>query len=138
MENQNKARWFLKLEQARKLHQEIKEIKRRYGISYSDYHEEECDGEVRFVNITLRAKIEPERKSLDRHITKWYIEPVKAGSAKKEEAILIRMSKAESKGLKRQASDLGLSVSAYIRMLIHQKEKKWFKTKKIILSVRPD
>ncbi len=54
------------LDQARKLHQEIKEIKKRYGISYSDYHEEEREGEVRFVNITLRAKIDPNKKDLTR------------------------------------------------------------------------
>lgn len=47
------------LDQARKLRQEINELKRRYGITYSDFHEEERDGELRFVNITLKAKIDP-------------------------------------------------------------------------------
>ncbi len=54
------------LEEAKKFYHEIKEIKRRYGVSYSDYHEEECDGEIRFVNITLRAKIDPEKKRVDK------------------------------------------------------------------------
>lgn len=46
------------LEQAKKFYQEIKEIKKRYGVSYSDYHEEESDGEIKFVNVTLKIKIE--------------------------------------------------------------------------------
>jgi len=47
------------LDQARKFYQDIKDLKRRYGVSYSDYHEEERDGEIRFVNITVKAKIDP-------------------------------------------------------------------------------
>ncbi len=54
------------LDQARKLYHEIREIKKRYGISYSDFHEEERDGEVRFVNVTLKLKIDPVKKSLDK------------------------------------------------------------------------
>ena len=54
------------LDQAKEFYREIKDLKKRYGVSYSDYHEEERDGEVRFVNITLRAKIDPERKRLDK------------------------------------------------------------------------
>ena len=46
------------LEQAKKFYQEIKEIKKRYGITYSDYHEEECDGEIKLVNVTLKIKID--------------------------------------------------------------------------------
>ena len=49
------------LDQAKKFYQEIKDLQRRYGVSYSDYHEEECDGEIRFMNITLKAKIDPPR-----------------------------------------------------------------------------
>ena len=48
----------MKLEEAKRLYQEIKEIKKRYGICYSDYHEEECDGEIKFVNVTLKIKID--------------------------------------------------------------------------------
>ncbi len=54
------------IEEARIFYQEIRKLKRRYGISYSDYHEEECDGEIKFVNITLKAKIAPEKKSVDK------------------------------------------------------------------------
>ena len=36
------------LEQAKKFYREIKELKRRYGITYSDYHEEENDGETHY------------------------------------------------------------------------------------------
>jgi hypothetical protein len=52
------------LDQARKVYHEIREIKKRYGISYSDFHEEEREGEVRFVNVTLKLKIDPEKKVL--------------------------------------------------------------------------
>ena len=48
----------MKLEEAKRLYQEIKEIKKRYGICYSDYHEEERDGEIKFVNVTLKIKID--------------------------------------------------------------------------------
>ncbi len=46
------------IEEARIFYQEIKKIKNRYGISYSDYHEEERDGEIKFVNVTLKIKID--------------------------------------------------------------------------------
>ena len=46
------------LDQAKKLYQEIKEIKKRYGVCYSDYHEEERDGEIKFVGVTLKIKID--------------------------------------------------------------------------------
>jgi aspartyl/asparaginyl beta-hydroxylase (cupin superfamily) len=46
------------LEQAKKLYQEIKELKKRYGISYSEYHEEERDGEIRLVNVILKIRID--------------------------------------------------------------------------------
>jgi len=48
------------IEEARIFYQEIRQIKKRYGVSFSDYHEEECDGTIRFVNVTLRLKIDPE------------------------------------------------------------------------------
>jgi hypothetical protein len=49
----------LTLDHAKEFYREIRELKKRYGVSYSDYHEEERDGQVRFVNITVRAKIDP-------------------------------------------------------------------------------
>lgn len=46
------------LDQAKKFYQEIKDLKKRFGVCYSDYHEEERDGEVKFVNVTLKLKID--------------------------------------------------------------------------------
>ncbi len=50
------------LDEAKQFYQVIKDLKKRYGISYSDYHEEECDGEIRFVNIVLKLKIERKKR----------------------------------------------------------------------------
>lgn len=50
------------LDQARKFYQEIKEIKKRYGICYSDYHEVEKEGEIRLVNVTLKINIDAPKK----------------------------------------------------------------------------
>jgi predicted DNA binding CopG/RHH family protein len=49
---------------------------------------------------------------------------VKASDGKKENVILIRMSKKEARLIKKQARSLGLSVSAYVRMLINLEDKK--------------
>jgi hypothetical protein len=59
------------LEQARKICEEIIE---KHG-HYCDYHEERREGEIKFVNLTLRLKICPGKKSLDKEtmgmIDKW-------------------------------------------------------------------
>jgi hypothetical protein len=44
----------MNLEQARKI---CEQIMREHGL-YCDYHEERREGEVRFVNLTLRFKID--------------------------------------------------------------------------------
>lgn len=49
---------------------------------------------------------------------------MKASDGKKENVILIRMSKKEARLIKKQAGSLGLSVSAYVRMLVNSEEKK--------------
>jgi predicted DNA binding CopG/RHH family protein len=49
---------------------------------------------------------------------------VKLDGIKKETQILIRMSKGEKEIVEQQAKGLGLSLSAYIRMLIYREEKK--------------
>jgi predicted DNA binding CopG/RHH family protein len=38
--------------------------------------------------------------------------------------VLVRMSKEEAEMVKNQADKLGLSVSSYIRMLVHKEEQK--------------
>jgi predicted DNA binding CopG/RHH family protein len=44
--------------------------------------------------------------------------------AKRDLPVVIRMSKEEADLVKEEANNLGLSVSGYIRMLIHREEKK--------------
>lgn len=48
------------LGQARKI---CEEIIQQYGF-YCDYHEERREGQVKFINLTLRLKIDPEDKVL--------------------------------------------------------------------------
>jgi len=45
-------------------------------------------------------------------------------SKKKEEWFQVRLSDAEKKMLIQQAQKLGLGISAYLRMLIYEKEEK--------------
>ena len=52
----------MKLEDARKICDEIIE---KYG-HYCDYHEERREGQIKFVNLTVRLKIDPEKKRLDK------------------------------------------------------------------------
>ena len=44
--------------------------------------------------------------------------------AKRDVPIVVRMSKEEADQVKGESDKLGLSVSAYIRLLIHKEEKK--------------
>jgi len=44
--------------------------------------------------------------------------------AKRDTPVVVRMSKEEADLTKGEADKLGLSVSAYIRMLIHREEEK--------------
>jgi len=50
------------LDQARKI---CDEIIQKYG-HYCDYHEERREGEIKFVNLTLRLKIDQEKKRLNK------------------------------------------------------------------------
>ncbi len=43
---------------------------------------------------------------------------------KKDEYTMIRLSKEERKMLDQQAARLGLTISAYLRMLVYEKEKR--------------
>jgi len=45
--------------------------------------------------------------------------------SKRDVPIVVRMSKEEGDLAKGEADKLGLSVSAYIRMLIHKEENHW-------------
>ena len=45
--------------------------------------------------------------------------------SKRDVPIVVRMSKEEGDLAKGEADKLGLSVSAYIRMLIHKEENRW-------------
>jgi hypothetical protein len=45
----------MRLEEARKI---CEEIIQKHG-HYCDYHEERREGEIKFVNLTLRLKIDP-------------------------------------------------------------------------------
>jgi len=51
----------LTLDEARKI---CDQIIKDHGL-YCDYHEERREGEIKFVNLTLRLKIEPEKKSVN-------------------------------------------------------------------------
>ncbi len=44
------------LDQARKI---ISEIKKRYGIRFSEYQEKEQDGELNTIYFTIKFKIDP-------------------------------------------------------------------------------
>ena len=35
------------------------EILKRYGITYSEYLEERCDGKIRFIHLVLKFKVDP-------------------------------------------------------------------------------
>ena len=50
------------LDQAREI---CEEIIKKHGL-YCDYHEERREGEIKFVNLTLRLKIDSEKKDLTR------------------------------------------------------------------------
>ncbi len=45
----------------------IADIKRRYGITHSKSVEDQVDGEIKFVDFTIRFKVGPEKKPLDFH-----------------------------------------------------------------------
>ena len=40
----------------------ISEIKKRYGITHSNYKEDEVDGEIKFVELNIRFKVKKEEK----------------------------------------------------------------------------
>jgi hypothetical protein len=53
------------LQDARKI---CEEIIKKHG-HYCDYHEERREGEIKFLNLTLKLKIDPEKKSVDKRNT---------------------------------------------------------------------
>jgi hypothetical protein len=55
------------LDQAKEFYQKIRDLKKRYSVCFSDYHEEERDGEIKFVNVTLRMKIDKKVAPVKNH-----------------------------------------------------------------------
>lgn len=51
----------MKLEDARKI---IDEIHERYGIRFSEVQEKREEGQIRTIYVTLKFRIEPEKKEL--------------------------------------------------------------------------
>ena len=46
----------------------ITEIKKRYRITHSNYKEDEVDGEVKFVELTVRFKVEKKLAFLNKAV----------------------------------------------------------------------
>jgi len=54
----------MKLEEIKR---QIKDMKKRYGLTHSRCIEEEVDGEVRVIDFHVRYRVDSDKKNLDPH-----------------------------------------------------------------------